>query len=134
MTYRSRYASVFQLGAVLDLMICDESNPRSIAYQLVQSVAHVEQLGPGAQSDNGPADEGLTAELLQTIRCADIVRIARDYKAGRRGPLKKLLESIDTKLPELSDVIAHRYFYHSGPIQRLAEIDFELPPKMSSVQ
>lgn len=134
MTYRSRYASVFQLGAVLDLMICDESNPRSIAYQLVQCVAHVDQLGPGAQSENGPADEGLTAELLQTIRCADIVRIARDYKAGKRGPLKKLLESIDTKLPELSDVISHRFFYHSGPIQRLAEIDFELPPRMSSVQ
>src|SRR6185503_15368506 len=40
MTYRSRYASRFQLGAVLDLMVCDETNPRSVAYQLVQCVAH----------------------------------------------------------------------------------------------
>ncbi len=49
MTYRSRYSSRFKLGAVLDLLICDETNPRSIAYQLAECVAHVEQLKPGSQ-------------------------------------------------------------------------------------
>ena len=34
MTYRSRYYSRFQLAAVLDLLISDETNPRSVAYKL----------------------------------------------------------------------------------------------------
>jgi uncharacterized alpha-E superfamily protein len=132
MTYRSRYASNFQLGAVLDLMICDETNPRSIAYQLVQSVAHVEQLGQGPQTGGMPADEGLTAQLLQSIRETDIVRVSRDYKMGRRGSLNRLLEGIDTRLPELSDIISHRYFHHSGSIRRLAEVDLDLPSSIST--
>ncbi len=70
---------------------------------------------------NGPADEGLAAALLDTIRNADIVRISSEFEAGSRGPLNKLLGNIDATLPDFSDVISHRYFFHSGPIQRLAE-------------
>jgi uncharacterized alpha-E superfamily protein len=132
MTYRSRYASNFQLGAVLDLMICDESNPRSIAYQLVQCVAHVEQLGQGSQNGGTAADGGLTAQLLQSVRETDIARMSRDYKLGRRGVLNRLLDGIDEKLPELSDIISHRYFYHSGSIRRFAEVDLDLPSSIST--
>ena len=37
MTYRSRYLSNLQVAPVLDLLVCDDTNPRSIAYQLVRS-------------------------------------------------------------------------------------------------
>src|SRR4051812_17611677 len=52
MTYRSRYGSRFQIGAVLDLMLCDETNPRSVAYQFVECAAHVSHLNVGVQGDN----------------------------------------------------------------------------------
>ena len=107
---------------MLDLLICDTTNPRSIAYQLAECVAHVEQLRSGTHGTTGPADEGLAAKLLETIRKLDIVRISNEFEAGTRGPLNKLLGDIDTTLPAFSDVISHRYFFHSGPIQRLAEI------------
>jgi uncharacterized circularly permuted ATP-grasp superfamily protein/uncharacterized alpha-E superfamily protein len=124
MTYRSRYGSRFQLGVVLDLMICDETNPRSAAYQLVECVAHVEQFPNGSTDFHGHADEGLAAAMLNTIRKTDIIRISREYEAGSRAALNRLLTSIDTTLPTLSDVISHRYFFHSGAIQRLSEIDY----------
>jgi len=108
---------------VLDLMICDETNPRSAAYQLVECVAHVEQLPNGSPDSHGHADEGLAAAMLNTIRKTDIIRVSREYEAGSRGALTKLLTSIDTTLPTLSDVISHRYFFHSREIQRLSEID-----------
>jgi uncharacterized circularly permuted ATP-grasp superfamily protein/uncharacterized alpha-E superfamily protein len=127
MTYRSRYASQFQLGAVLDLLICDETNPRSIAFQLAECVAHVEQLRTGTHGVSGPGDQGLAAALLRTIRNVDIVRLSREFEVGTRGPLNKLLGNIDATLPSLSDVISHRYFFHSGPIQRLAEFDSKSP-------
>jgi uncharacterized circularly permuted ATP-grasp superfamily protein/uncharacterized alpha-E superfamily protein len=119
MTYRSRYSSRFKLGAVLDLLICDTTNPRSVAYQLVECSAHVDRLRSGAHGVTGPADKGLASALLSTIQNADIVRISNDFDAGKRGPLNNLLSHIDETLPMLSDVISHRYFFHSGSIQRL---------------
>ncbi len=129
MTYRSRYGSNIQLGAVLDLMICDETNPRSIAFQLAECVSHVERLGARVKSATGPAGQELVSTLLHCMRQADIVRMARDYEDGKTDPLNKLLDQISAKLPELSDIISHRYFFHSGPIQRLAEIDFDSAPE-----
>ena len=35
MTYRNRYATNLQVGPLLDLLLTDETNPRSIAFQLV---------------------------------------------------------------------------------------------------
>ena len=129
MTYRSRYGSRFQLGAVLDLMLCDETNPRSVAYQLVECVAHVAHLNVGVQGDSKPADQGLATTLLRTVRDTDVVRISREYEAGTSDALNKLLDAIGSTLPELSDVISHRYFFHSAPIQRLADIETKLAPK-----
>ena len=106
---------------MLDLLICDTTNPRSIAYQLAECAAHVEQLRSSSHGAQIPADEGAAADLFYTIRGVDIVRISNDFEAGSRGPLNKLLGQIDSVLPEFSDVISHRYFFHSGPIQRLAE-------------
>jgi uncharacterized alpha-E superfamily protein len=109
-------------------MLCDETNPRSIAYQLVECVSHVAHLNVGVQGDTQPADQGLATALLQTVRGADVVRMARDYESGTGDSgtgeaLNELLETVGTTLPELSDLISHRYFFHSGPIQRLADID-----------
>jgi uncharacterized alpha-E superfamily protein len=129
MTYRSRYSSRFHLGTVLDLLVCDETNPRSIVYQLVQCVAHVEQLKSGQQLAGDEPDQGLAAGALRTIREADIVGISREFERGVRRPLEKLLANIDVMLPALSDVISHRYFFHSGPIQRLSEFDSRHTPQ-----
>jgi uncharacterized alpha-E superfamily protein len=44
MTYRARYRTAFQLAPVLDLLIVDESNPKSLAFQSASWSAHVEHL------------------------------------------------------------------------------------------
>jgi uncharacterized alpha-E superfamily protein len=123
MTYRSRYASRFQLGAVLDLMICDETNPRSVIYQLVEIAASVANLPQDARAGDHAVDHGLAAALLSIVRRADIRTIARDYESGETAALDTLLSDVEATLPELSDLISHRYFFHSGPMQRLAEIE-----------
>lgn len=123
MTYRSRYGSRFQLGAVLDLMLCDETNPRSVAYQLVECLSHVKNLEAGAQRNDQPAEHDLATKVLQTVRDSDVVRMAREFEAGRMASLNSLLDTISTILPQLSDAVAHRYFFHSGSIQRLVDID-----------
>jgi uncharacterized alpha-E superfamily protein len=120
MTYRSRYASRFQLGAVLDLMLCDETNPRSVAHQLVQLAAHTAELPHDRGASAQLPDQGLAQALVGIVRHADILDIARQYEADDTTALETLLGDVEATLPELSDLISHRYFFHSGPMQRLA--------------
>lgn len=123
MTYRSRYASRFQVGPVLDLMICDETNPRSVIYQLMQVAAHVDALPQDARGSANSLDQGLTAALVSILRRTDVRGIARDFETGDSSSLDVMLGDIEQTMPELSDLISHRYFFHSGPMQRLAEIE-----------
>src|ERR1041385_7740367 len=44
MTYRSRYLNVFQLVPFVDLLLLDENNPRSCAYQLAIIENHLREL------------------------------------------------------------------------------------------
>lgn len=129
MTYRSRYGSRFQLAAVLDLMITDESNPRSIAYQLVKCAFHVDKLGAHVKEAARPAGHELAAGLLKLVRETDVEQLAHDYEDGMPAALNGLLDQVSETLPELSNVVSHRYFFHSGPIQRLADIELGYSPE-----
>jgi uncharacterized circularly permuted ATP-grasp superfamily protein/uncharacterized alpha-E superfamily protein len=120
MTYRSRYYSRFQLGAVLDLLVTDETNPRSMAYQLVECTAHAAQLPREAVVAGDLTEERLAASLLHLVRRVNPLEIATAYGEGDEEPLESLLTTVDTTLPKLSDAVSHRYFFHSGPAQRLA--------------
>ena len=44
MTYRSRYLNVFQLVPFVDLLLLDENNPRSCAFQLAAIESHLREL------------------------------------------------------------------------------------------
>jgi hypothetical protein len=89
-------------------MLCDETNPRSVAYQLVECVAHVGHLNLGVQGENKPADHGLATSLLQTVRNADVVRISRKYEAGDSDALNALLDTIGPALPSIVGWVAAR--------------------------
>lgn len=125
MTYRSRYLSRMKLGPVLDLLITDESNPRSIAFQIVDCENLVAEL-PQDQSLRGtPIEQQLTHTLLNRVRRTDSQHLARNYEAGASGPLLLLLSDVSKMLPKLSDAISHKYLIHSGDVQRLTELDTE---------
>ena len=43
-TYRRRYRSYLQLGSVLELLLVDETNPRSLVYQFGELQEHIKAL------------------------------------------------------------------------------------------
>ncbi len=57
-TYRSRYLTSVQVDLVLDLLLVDEANPRSIAFQLARLREHIERAS--RQQDLHPAPAGGT--------------------------------------------------------------------------
>jgi uncharacterized circularly permuted ATP-grasp superfamily protein/uncharacterized alpha-E superfamily protein len=122
MTYRSRYLARVQLGPVLDLLLTDESNPRSVAFQLANCAAHVEQLPRDPDSRDDSPEKQLVSALLAMIRQIDSQTLARNYILGDTEQLDWLFIKLETTLPKLSDAVSHRYLIHAGPTQRLAEI------------
>jgi uncharacterized circularly permuted ATP-grasp superfamily protein/uncharacterized alpha-E superfamily protein len=123
MTYRFRYSSRMQLAPVLDLLLCDDTNPRSVLYQVKQCFDHVNQLPRDRTAPHIRNELTYVASVSTLLKSANISEIAADYNEKNPKPLKELLQFIEDTLPQLSDAIAHRYFFHSGPVMQLAKIN-----------
>ncbi|MGD9721286.1 MAG: circularly permuted type 2 ATP-grasp protein [Pirellulales bacterium] len=122
MTYRSRYATNLQVSAVLDLLMIDETNPRSIGFQLAALARHVEQL-PRQQSDPLLSPEQrLVISMLSTVRLADMNALTAVDETHVRTALDQLLERLSTQLRELARSISHKYLVHAGPAHQISEI------------
>ncbi len=72
MTYRGRYKSAFQLAPVLDLLLADESNPKSLAFQFSQLADHVEHLPQQSERRFSCPEERIAWQMLTTVRLLDL--------------------------------------------------------------
>ncbi len=109
-TYRSRYRLNPMTAPVLDLLIVDEANPRSLGFQLAALSAHIDAL-PQTGNAAGRTEVQRTAlAMLNEVRLADVVRLAETDGSGRRPALTALLEAQVGRIPLLSDAITRRYF------------------------
>ncbi len=106
-TYRSRYRLDPMLALVLDLLLLDEANPRSLAYQLGTLSQHMESLPDGRRGVSLSEDRRLSLSLLTSIRLADVEAMSR---VENRGALEDLLRDQLTLLPDLSDALGRHYF------------------------
>lgn len=115
MTYRSRYLAAPQYMAVLDLLLCDESNPRAVAFQTDRLLEHVERL-VALRDATGVArpEQRLTVLLAGVVRSADIRTLAVPGEDGARAALADLLAMLRTRLWELSETLTGEYFTHAG--------------------
>jgi uncharacterized circularly permuted ATP-grasp superfamily protein/uncharacterized alpha-E superfamily protein len=105
-TYRSRYRLDPMLHLVLDLLLLDETNPRSLAYQLSATANHLATL-PSSEGGRASDERRLIRELLTSIRAADVEAIAKEEDGTTLERL--LMEQLDI-LPELSNEISRHYF------------------------
>jgi uncharacterized alpha-E superfamily protein len=127
MTYRSRYLANLQMAAVLDLLLTDESNPRSVAYQLVSIAEHIDNLPREQTQPVYTPDQRTAMSLLHVVRMCDVPMLAELYILGEHDHLKKILMQLTSELPKLSEIVSHRYLIHAGAPQQLSEIPLEQP-------
>ncbi|HEY0186581.1 MAG TPA: circularly permuted type 2 ATP-grasp protein [Cellulomonas sp.] len=118
-TYRRRYQSRPKVPGVLDLLLLDDSNPRSLAFQvdrLLDDLGHVPTpSGGGDQRDRLLAD---VAALLDEI---DPTTLAVAGPDGRRTRLAEVLDSIGWRLRGVADEVARVHFAHPAPARAVAE-------------
>jgi len=121
MTYRSRYMAGFEAGPVLDLLLMDEINPRSLAFQFAELSSHINQLVGDTHTATRPAEQRLMMNALTTVRLADIHILAQPNPRKQRALLMELLDRFERDLTELSGVLMRTYLSHARKVQHLSE-------------
>ena len=97
---------------MLDLLLADESNPCSLAFQMVALGGHMDQVAAGRRASFDGPEQRLTIWLC-AIRTADIEVLARPDEDGGRRNLATFLEVLKSKLWELSETVTREYFTHA---------------------
>jgi uncharacterized alpha-E superfamily protein len=122
-TYRTRYMTRLQCGAVLDLLITDDTNPRAVLYQLNALADHVEQLPRDhAKPELSPAQR-LAISMLTHVRLAEIDHLVQIGHNGKRLQLDTFLAQLSRDLPGLSDTITHHYLSHAESTRHLSRME-----------
>jgi len=124
MTYRSRYLAAPRLAAVLDLLMCDENNPRALAFQLAALDSHMDRL-VGISGDTGflRPEQRLMTVLCGIVRTTDVALLADNSLGEGFVDAERLLEQLRSRLWELSEVISREYFTHAQWRLPLAPMD-----------
>jgi uncharacterized alpha-E superfamily protein len=96
---------------VLDLLLSDETNPRSAVFQILTLSEHMRHL-PGAGDDAMmSADQRIVLRVSNELRLADPADLgAATSRFDTRVELDRLVRRIDRDVSQLSDHIAEHYF------------------------
>lgn len=110
-TYRRRYRSQAQVETLLDLLLLDATNPRSVAYQLARLGEDVEGM-PRPERLRLDADQHLVLEATTHLRLADTGALARGAGDAVRWHLDGFLAEQARLLTEAADAIDTCHFAH----------------------
>ena len=104
-TYRGRYMSRPEWLPVLDLLILDAANPRSIAFQAFGVQSYLLKM----EARYGPCGSELLAPLTEALSAIDPGRDLQPESASLRALVNQLRASAFA----LSDQLTHRFFTHA---------------------
>ncbi len=111
-TYRSRYLSSLQAHAVLDLLLTDDSNPRSINFQLEILVGHFEALPKDPDVVLPSRTERLALGARTWLRLVEPADLCRSDENGGRPALEHVLSHLASDMGLLSEHITTQYLSH----------------------
>jgi uncharacterized alpha-E superfamily protein len=110
LTFRTRYLFAPMLAPVLSLLLIDETNPRSIAFQLVAISNHLEALPQASEGGIQTEEQRLILSSQTRVRLAQVLPLSEPGADGAREDLKMLFAGLIADLPKLSEAVARRYF------------------------
>ena len=116
MTYRSRYYTTLQPLAVLDVLLADETNPRSLDFQLAELV-HLYCLLPR----HAPEDLSAMHTALTLLRTFDLRTLSYPLPGATTiadvaedvARLERFLTGLEALLPSWSNNLSSLYFSHA---------------------
>ena len=115
LTYRSRYNLLPNLMAVYDLVLLDDTNPRSLLFQLEQLEKHLARLPRRSTGSGGRVsrEQRVLMQMLNATRLLDAHELGVNHACLERSETAKLLQLVLTGVPQLSEILAVTFFEHS---------------------
>ena len=119
-THRRRYPAQSSVDTVLELLLIDRDNPRSVAFQLDRLSVDLRRLTPTANGDD-PLDEQLlrTSARLLAVDCTALAEADDD---NRRLELHDLLATVIDELHQLAVAVEQTHFAHLGTLRQLTPL------------
>ncbi|BDA80577.1 hypothetical protein LPTSP3_g35070 [Leptospira kobayashii] len=117
-TYNRRYRGRIDQESVLDILLFDTTNPRSLAYQLEQINLCLKYL-PGKEEKQTYSEDRAALQLYTEFKMKDI-----SILFGSAEPLTNItvwLEELHKHLRHLSDAITVRYFSYAEEQTRIGD-------------
>ena len=113
MTYHRRYGGRLQVVPVIDLLLSDESNPRSVAYQVAKLRKATRHLPGNDQSEAtfSPLDRELM-RVLAELRLANIEQLAQTA-GNTRENLIRLLDTQTSSIERIAEIVNRLYLSHA---------------------
>ncbi len=112
MTYRRRYKTELHPLAVIDLLLLDDSTPRSVGYQCARLASQIQQLPKPGAAVVLSREQKLAVELVSLLQLAEPEHLFDDQLQATQE-LSQLLQQLHTVLRQLSDSITLSYFSHA---------------------
>jgi uncharacterized alpha-E superfamily protein len=109
-TYRSRYPTMLQTDLVLQVLLVDETNPRSVGFQLATLLHQINRLQENDEGSRNSTERELALKAVNLVRSCRTADLSRREAEGHFPALEELVTELKTTLLELSDALTARYF------------------------
>jgi uncharacterized alpha-E superfamily protein len=109
-----------QADLLLDLLLLDEANPRSVVFQLARLREHVDALPESQASIRRPEEARQALALLTSLQLAEVKELVRSDADGRWSQLESLLHRLAVEIRGLSDTLTRGYFTHAIPSRQIS--------------
>ena len=110
MTYRSRYRTLIEPSLVLSLLVTDETNPRSLGYQLKKLESQIQLLPGRRKRDYQEPAIRAAVEGLARIRLLDPFDMLR---SGGLAKLTQFFSAMGNLPDDIANAISAQYFTHT---------------------
>jgi uncharacterized circularly permuted ATP-grasp superfamily protein/uncharacterized alpha-E superfamily protein len=118
-THRRRYRTDPAVPDVLDLLLLDGTNPRSLAYQVDRLREDLAQVPTPAGSTD--QRDRLLADVDDLLDELDPVAVSAAGPDGQRLRLTEVLDSLGWRLRAVADEIARVHLAHPAPVRQVDE-------------
>ncbi len=113
-TYQRRYRSFLQAQTVLDFLLHDVPNPRSLTYQFSRLQEHINELPRLVSRHRLSSEERIILETTTRLRLVDPATLVKaDEISQLREPLDEFMAYLTAQLSQLSLVMTQTYFTHT---------------------
>lgn len=111
LTYFRRYGTKLNAAAILDLLLCDESNPHSVAYHAMKIEQTINELPLAAENNFLTALDRETLKLTSQLRLADVNALIKD-ESGFRARLSAYCNERIKEFENIGEFLSREYLNH----------------------